>query len=279
LRDYLVGGAVSLAITLPLTLLAYALLRAAPHGWPWWLAAASLPVFLFIAVIQPVFIAPLFNTFTPLQDETLRRDILVMARAQGITARDVYQMDASRQSNAVNAYVVGFGPTHRIVLYDTLLRDFTREEIKFVMAHEMGHYKLGHIVLGISLGVVGMLIAGLLLRAGLGWLLARHGAFFGAASIANPALYPLLLLLGMLLAIISTPISSAISRHIETQADLYALRVYGHPSAGIRAFHKLARLNISLEDPPRWEEVLFYSHPSITRRVALFKAHGGEEEP
>ncbi|HOF88906.1 MAG TPA: M48 family metallopeptidase [Armatimonadota bacterium] len=277
LRDYLVGGAAGLVITLPLALLFYGLLRIAPGSWWAWLALAAAPITIVLVVIQPVFIAPLFNTFTPLRDDALRREILAMAHAQGIQARDVFQVDASRQSDAANAYVNGFGPTHRIVLYDTLLRDFTPAEIKFVMAHEMGHYVLGHIVRGIVLAVFGVLLAGLAIHLAGGWLLARHGAALGAASLAAPALYPLLLLFAVLLGLVGTPPSAYLSRRMEWEADRFALRVTRDPDAGIRAFYKLARRNIALTDPPRWEEALVYTHPSIKRRVeALERAKAGE---
>jgi STE24 endopeptidase len=266
-RDYLVGGAVSLVITLPLLLLFYWLLRAAPSTWPLWMTLAMIPVSIFLMIVQPVFIAPLFNKFTPLQDETLRRDLLALAHRQGISANDVFQVDASRQSKAVNAYVNGFGPTHRIVLYDTLLQDFTHEEIEFVLAHEMGHYKLGHIARGILIAVAFTFLGAVaLLLVGRG-LLAAHGGFFGAGSLADPAVYPLLLAIAMLLGILGTPATSALSRQMEWQADRYAVRVYGHPEAGISAFHKLARLNISEEQPPAWVEYLLSSHPSIHHRI------------
>ncbi|MHB9025389.1 MAG: M48 family metallopeptidase [Armatimonadota bacterium] len=272
LRDYLLSDGVSLVVGFPLITLFYAVLRWAPRTWWLWMGAASVPLSIFLVLIQPVFIAPLFNKFTSLRDVELRRDILAMARAQGIEARDVFEVDASRQSRAANAYVNGFGPTQRIVLYDTLLKYFTHDEIKFVMAHEMGHYVLGHIRQGILLSIIGALLGGFAVYRVSGWLLSRYAGFFGFSTLAHPASYPLLAALGLLLSLVAFPVGNAYSRHLETRADRFAVEAYPHPEAGISAFHKLARLNVADEDPPAWVELLLSSHPSLGRRIARLEA-------
>ncbi len=272
LRDYLVSGGVGLLFGVPLVMLLYALLRRAPRTWWLWLAGASVPISIFLMLIQPVFVAPLFNKFSPLHDAGLRHDILALAHRQGIRTDEVYQVDASRQSRAVNAYVNGFGPTQRIVLYDTLLDNFTHDEIMFVMAHEIGHYVLGHIVQGIAFAVLGALVGGFALYGAAHAILRRWGGMLGFTHLGHPASYPLLMALGMALSLLSLPIANGFSRHLEWQADHYALRVYPHPKAGISAFHKLARFNVVEEDPPRWAEVVLYSHPSLARRIAALEA-------
>lgn len=272
LRDYAVGEGLSLLIGFPLAWLLYFVLRRAPRTWWVWMAAASVPISIFLLLIQPVFIAPLFNRYTELKDVALRADILALAHRQGIAADHVYEVDASRQSKAVNAYVNGVGPTQRIVLYDTLVQDFTHDEILFVMAHEMGHYVLGHIYWGIAFSVFGTLLGGLAIYQLSRRILARYGAFLGFGALGNPISYPLLMALGMLLSAVALPVGNAFSRQLEWQADRYAVRVYGHPEAGISAFHKLAKINIGEEDPPRWVEILLHSHPSIARRIAALRA-------
>ncbi|MHB9131712.1 MAG: M48 family metallopeptidase [Armatimonadota bacterium] len=278
LRDYLVGQGVGLVLGIPLLALLYLVLRRAPRTWWIWATAVSVPVSIFIMLITPVFITPLFNKFTPLQDEKLRAEILALAHQQGIPAQNVYEMDASRQSNAVNAYVIGFGPTLRIVLYDTLLQYFTPDEIKFILAHEMGHYKLGHIYQGIGFAILGTLAGSFLLYKVSHWLLRRFGGFFGFDNLGNPAGYPLLMALAFILSLIATPVGNAFSRHIEWQADRYAVQVYDHAGAGITAFHKLAQINVSEENPPRWVVYLLYSHPSIADRIAALKAAEAQEK-
>ena len=272
LRDYLVNAGVGIAIGLPVAILGYAIIRRAPRTWWLWLTGASIPLSILIMLIAPVFIAPLFNKFTPLRDQVLRQEILALAHRQGIAAQDVFQVDASRQSNAVNAYVNGFGPTLRIVLYDTLLKNFTHEEIEFVMAHEMGHYKLGHIYQGIAVSILGTLVASFLLYRTTRGVLARYGDRLGVHDLGNPASYPLLMALGMVISLIALPIGNAFSRHLEWQADRYAVQVYPHPDAGIAAFRKLAQINVAEENPPRWAHILFDSHPTLAERIAALEA-------
>lgn len=271
LHDHFVGMGVGALLGLPVAALIYALLRWRPKTWWAWVTAVSVPLSLFIMLIEPVFVAPLFNKFTPLQDRELRREILAMAHAQGVPANDVFQVDASRQSNAVNAYVNGIGPTQRIVLYDTLLQWFTHEEIKHVMAHEIGHYVLGHIPLGIGLSVVGTLFGALALYGIGGFILRRWGSALGFDSLGHPASYPLLLALGLGLSLLAMPIASAVSRAMEWQADKFAARIDRNHQAGIAVYYKLARLNIADIDPPRWAQFLFGTHPTIRERIAYLE--------
>ena len=279
-REYLVSMLVGTLLGVPLILLVYALLRRFPRSWWCWFGVFMLPLSIFFMLIYPLFITPLFNRFTPLHDEELRGTILALAHQQGIQATDVYQMDASRQSNAVNAYVVGIGPTQRIVLYDTLLREFTQDEILFVMAHEMGHYVLGHIPRGILYSVLGTLLAAALAFRLSSSLLVRYGARLGYQSLGHPASYPLLLALLMVFSLAATPISNALSRGIEWEADRFAVSAFPHPEAGIAAFENLARINLSEKNPPAWAELLLYSHPSLSKRIATLQRYrDGDPNP
>lgn len=271
LRDYGVGAGVQLVLTLPLLVLFYGLVRRAPRSWWLWVGAASLPLLLFVMLIQPVFIAPLFNRFTPLADADLRERILALAHAHGVEAQDIYQVDASRQSTTLNAYVNGVGPTQRVVLYDTLLTTCTPEEIQFVMAHEIGHYVLGHIPLGIAAGVLGtFVLAGLVYWLGTG-AVRRYGTALGIDTLTHPAGYPLLLALTFGLSLLAMPIGAALSRQMERQADLFAVQAYPHPEAGISVYYQFVRHDLSEENPPRWAHLLWGSHPTLAERIALLQ--------
>ncbi len=271
-QDYALSTAVGVALGAPVLAGFYALLRRFPRTWWRWVTAASLPLSLFLLLIEPVFIAPLFNTFTPLQHAALRADILAMARRQGIAAHEVYQMDASRRSRAVNAYVNGVGPSQRIVLYDTLLAYFTPAETQCVMAHEMGHYVLRHIPWGIALSVLGTLAGSFALFRLAHAILRRWGGRLGVHDPAHPAAYPLLLALGLALALAATPVAAYISRRMERQADAFALRIHPDYDASISTYHKLARLNVADEEPPRWAIWLAGSHPSLGERIRAVEA-------
>jgi len=231
-------------------------------------------------LIAPVFITPLFNKFTPIKDDVLRRELLDMAHRNGIHAQDVYEMDASRQSKAVNAYVIGFGPTQRIVLFDTLLKDFSREEIEYVLSHEMGHYVLGHIYQGILFSILGTLLGSYLFYRTAQWALGRFGIKLGFTALGHPASYPLLMAMGLVLSILATPIGNAFSRNLEWQADRFAAQHDANWDAGISAFRKLGTVNVAEEDPPRWVVVLFYTHPSLAQRIhAIEQLKAGNPNP
>lgn len=280
LRDFLVSEGVSLLFGIQLAILGYAVLRRAPHTWWLWVTAASIPLYILLMLITPVFITPLFNKFTPLREEPLRSNILAMARAHGIHADNVYEVDASRQSNAVNAYVIGFGPTMRIVLYDTLVKDFTADEAQFIMTHEMGHYVLGHIYQGILFAILGTLIASFAVYHLSAVLLQRYGAWLGFDTLGNPASLPLLAAIGFVLSLLAMPIGNAFSRNLEWQADRFAAQNYPHPDAGIAAFEKLGQINISEENPPQWAVILFGSHPTLAQRIeALRELKAGNPNP
>ncbi|MFQ5876492.1 MAG: M48 family metallopeptidase [Acidobacteriota bacterium] len=244
----------------------YFTIRRMPRRW--WLAGAAIGiVFMIVALaVAPVFIAPLFNTFEPLKDEALKDDILAMARAQGIPADEVYQVDASRQSEHNNAYVAGLLGTQRIVLYDTTLRRFSPREIRFVMGHEMGHYVLHHIWRFVAFFSVVIVFAFLLVdRAARRLIAVRPG--LGIASLAEPASLPVMMLMFNLLFFVMTPAVASFSRVQERQADQFALEVTGDPLAGASSFIKFARHDLGEYQVHPWIETLLYTHPSLGSRI------------
>lgn len=279
LGDELKELAVALMLGPPAILVVYAVFKRAPRRWWLWGAGVLVGLVIVTVVLTPVFIAPLFNTFEPLRDPELRQRLLTMAREQGIPADDVFQVDASRQSRHTNAYVVGLLGTQRIVLYDTLLEQYTPEEVEVIMGHEMGHYVLHHIWKGIGL-------AGLLIVTGM-WvlsrivpsLLARYQHRLGFRELADVASLPLFALLASLLAFALNPVANSFSRYQERQADLFALRAAPHPEAAISAFEKFEWLDLSEADPPAFIEFWLYSHPSLKRRVEMVKEFLSHSQP
>jgi len=243
--------------------------------WPrnWWVIGSAIGVVLAVLAmaVAPVFIAPLFNTFTPLKDEALKTRILSLAHRQGIPADNVYEVDASRQSRHDNAYVVGLLGTQRIVLYDTLLSAYTPDEIEFVMGHEMGHYVLNHIWKGIAFGG-SLIVAGFfLLSRMLNSFIASRSARLGYASLGSIAAVPLALLFLSAYLFVIQPVSSAFSRHLEHESDVFALGLSGPTPEGrgvaVASFQKMAARNLSDPNPPAPIEWWLYSHPSIGNRI------------
>lgn len=264
-----VESALALAGLVPL----WALMRRL-RRW-WWAAGAvgAIALVIVTAAILPVFIAPLFNNFRPLPDGPLRETIVSMAREHGIEGAEVLEVDASRQSRHDNAYVSGLLGTQRIVLYDTLIESYTADEIAFVLAHEIGHYTRHHIWKGIAASSVAIAAGFWLLSRVLGPAVRLTGARARIGSPRSIAALPLVLLLGSAYGFALQPVASAVSRHLEHEADLYALRSFsdrpGWRAVAVSSFQKMAARNLTDPDPPEWIEWFLFSHPSAGRRIRL----------
>jgi len=245
----------------------YAVIRGFPRSW-WILGAALGSAFaVFLAVVEPVFIAPLFNKFTPLADAELRGTILDMAHRNSIPADEVFQMDASTRSAHDNAYVAGLLGTQRIVLYDTLLASYTRDEVAFVMGHEMGHYVMNHIWKGLSLAFL-MIVAGFfIVDRALRWACGAGASRTGFTAAGDLATLPFMLLVLMAFLFVTSPVQSAYSRRLESQADQFGFRAVDRHEAAPLAFRRMAARNLSDPDPPALVEWFLYSHPAMGKRI------------
>lgn len=250
-------------------LLALALwgIETAGRRWWLWIACGTLPVAIAAVLLQPLVFEPAFNQFKPLGDATLDRGILALGARAGIPAKHVFEVDRSRQTRTVNAYVCGFGPSQRIVIWDTTLERLSHDEILFVMGHEMGHYKLGHLWQGVALvwfaSFTLLFVAARLFDS----LLARHGSRWGIHSLADEAALPLIaLVLGALLTLLQ-PAANAWSRKIEHEADVYGLEATRFNAAAASTFVKFGEENRSDPDPPLGIKLLLYTHPPLVERV------------
>jgi STE24 endopeptidase len=249
-------------------------------GRNWWVPGAILSILfvIFMVAIAPVFIDPLTNTFEPLKDAELRDDILAMARSQGIPASEVYEVDASRQSGHNNAYVKGLLGTQRIVLYDTILKNFSAREIKFVMGHEMGHYVLNHVWK--TIGVLSVLIVvGFLLVDRLSRRIIARRPSYGIGSLAEPASLPLILLIFNLFVFVVSPVIHSFSRMHEHQADRFGLEVTGDAMAAASSFIKFGKQDLGEYHVHPAIEILLYSHPSLGSRIRSAQEYAREQGP
>jgi STE24 endopeptidase len=279
LGDQAKGLVVGLVFTVIVAVIVYAVVRRFPRRF-WIGVSAVLVLFMVFALaIAPVFISPLFNRFRSLPDSPLKTSLLEMAHAEGIPARDVFVMDASRQSSHGNAYVAGLLGTQRIVLYDTLLARDTPREIRTVMAHEMGHYVLHHVWKGVLFGAVLIVLATMFARPAFDRVRTRFGSRWGIRDLADPAGLPLALLLLGIASFLLTPVINVVSRHEEHEADAFGLEVARDPVAMASAFRKFALHDLSEYDPPAFIEFWLYSHPSLRHRVEFCadwqREHGG----
>jgi len=264
LKEALVG--VFFLGVVPIVALAYSAIRKRRRWWLW-MAIATLPLSVGAVLIQPLVVDPLFNQFKPLHDQHLKARILALAERAGIPGRNVYEVDKSKQTRTYNAYVNGFGVSQRIVLWDTLLQGMKEDEILFVMAHEMGHYKLAHIWKGILASTIGGFLFFWLLFVVSRWAVRRYGNAWGFHELHDPASLPLMLTLISLLVFVSEPISNGVSRAIENEADVFALEITHDNDAGARTYLELASQNKSNPEPPGWIRFVLYSHPTLSERV------------
>ena len=269
LADELKGQAVIVVFlgVIPLLSLAYRTLERSPRRWWLSFAIATLPIVLFFTLIEPVAIDPIFNRFTPLEDTQLKREILELGARAGIPARNVYQVDQSTKTVKYNAYVNGFGASQRIVIWDTTLKGMTRDEILFVMGHEMGHYVLKHIWKGIAAIWVASFVLFWLAARLMTFAVARWGARWKIRAAHDVASIPLLAVVLTVVSMVVQPFANAYSRQTEHEADLFGLEVTHFNDAAARAFIKLGSQNRSNPEPAAWLRILEYTHPPLVERV------------
>ncbi len=267
LGDGFKGLAVGMAVSALFAWVPFWLLRRSPKRWWLWTAALSVPFVALMVLVTPIWIDPLFNEFGPMQDKALEADILSLAERAGISGGRVYEVDKSVDTEAVNAYVTGLGETKRIVLWDTILKKLSREQLLFVMAHEMGHFVLGHVLK--TLVVVPLLVlAGLwLIHRTSGALLARYGKRFGFTELSDVAAAPwLMLLFGVFLFAIS-PLFLAYSRGMEHESDRFGLELTRDNRAAAEAFVRLQEENLGNPRPGLLYKLWRSSHPPLGERI------------
>jgi len=248
-----------------LTAILFGVVRKLPRTWWIWGALVTLAFLVFIVLISPVYIAPLFNKYTRLTDPNVTQPILRLARANGIPANDVYVMDASRQTTRMSANVSGIGNTMRITLNDNLLRRGSPEEIQAVMGHEMGHYVLNHAYKGmLEIGVV-IVIWFAAMQWALRWSLVRWGERWGIRGIGDTAVLPLVILVSSLFFFVMTPVMNTIIRTQEAEADMYGINASRQPDGFAQAAIHLAEYRKMSPGPV--EEWIFFDHPSGRNRI------------
>jgi STE24 endopeptidase len=221
---------------------------------------------IFVVLIAPVYLVPIFNKVTVLNDPKITQPILRLARANGIPARDVFEIDASKQTTRMSANVSGFGKTMRITLNDNLLRRGSPEEIQGVMGHEMGHYVLNHIYKSMLFSLVVVVIGFSFLRWTLEWSLKRWGEKWQIRSIGDTAILPLVVLLGSVFLFVLTPMLNTYTRTQEYEADMYGLNASRQPDGFAQAAIHLGEYRKM--NPGPVEEWIFFDHPSGRNRIS-----------
>jgi STE24 endopeptidase len=248
------------------------LARRYPRGW--WAPGSALVVAFGVVSISagPVVLDPLFQTFKPLPAGQARSDVLELARRADVDVGQILLVDASRRTTAANAYVTGLGATKRVVLYDTLVESFTRDELRLVVAHELAHVHHRDVPGGLLyLAIVAPF--GLLAVARLTACLAPQPR---AAAGPGPAMLPALALSIVVMTTTITTISNQLSRAVEARADSYALALTGEPDPFISFERRIALRNLADPDPPAWQTFLLATHPPVIDRIGIGVAYERE---
>jgi STE24 endopeptidase len=260
---------VSLIIGLPVLVIFYYVMSI--YGRLWWLPFAIIMfvISVILARLVPVLILPLFYKLIPYENESLKERINQLAEDAGIQLKNIYRFDMSKNTKKANAAFTGIGKSKRILLGDTLIENYSDDEIETVIAHELGHYKKKHIIKnmirGTMLSFLILFIIASLYELSLPW--------FGFNSILEISALPLLVIWSMLIGIIESPIGSAISRKYEYEADEYAVEVTRKPEAFISTLNKLTEQNLADKEPHPFIEWFFYSHPSIKNRLNALRKY------
>jgi STE24 endopeptidase len=264
IRDWSVGLAVSGAIAAIVGAL-FLRIVARFRAWPAVAAAGAAALLIFGSAIYPIFIAPLFNKFTPLPPSHLTRAILKLAAEQGIDASVVYEYNMSLQTREANAFVAGLGKTERIAVGDNLLRGMRPDEVLYVMAHEIGHYKLGHLWLGTFEGWIGSVLVIVLIATVGARLATRNPAL--SRDLSDSAAVPLVVAVLIVFQVVTAPVANALSRNIEHAADVFAAEHAHLGDAGVRAQARLASMDLSPLHPSPLAVWYFYTHPPTDDRI------------
>ena len=235
----------------------------------WWLALwlGSIPILIFFIVIQPIVLDPIFNKFEPLKDAVLRQQLLDLASKAGIQGSRVYQVDKSRQTKTMNAYVNGIGPTNRIVMWDTLLAKLNHDEVLAVMGHEMGHYVLRHIWKGLAVSLALSFGVFFVVQRVHDRGLTKWGPRWGFTERGDPASVPWLLLIASVTTFLLSPVISGYSRHVEHESDVFSLELTHLNEPMASAFVKLAENSKRDPNPHPFIRFWRYTHPTIAERI------------
>lgn len=276
LWDWTKGELISIVFGIIGALILFAVIRKAPTRWWLYFWFISIPLVLFLVLITPLVLDPMFHTFVPLQDKNpqLVESIVTLSYRAGepIPRTRMFLMEASEKTNQINAYVTGIGASKRVVVWDNTISKMSPDEVLFIVGHEMGHYVLGHVIKGIAFALAGIFIALFIAYHTLQWVLTHWGSAWNIRGQQDWAALVVLLLIGSILGFLGEPIGNSFSRSIEHAADVYGLEVtHGIlPNAQETAAHSfqvMGDLDLADPNPPRFIAWWLYSHPPLADRL------------
>lgn len=271
--DTMVSMMVGLIVGAIIIWIPFLLLKKSPRRWWLYTGVLILPFLILQVFITPIWIAPLYNNFGPMKDHALEAKILALAARAGIEGADVFEVDKSEDTKAVNAYVTGFMDTKRIVLWDTAIEKLTEEELLFVMGHEMGHYVLNHVARFIVLAFFVLFVSLYLVHRLSGTLLRRFGNRWGVHELSDVASLPLIMFMMSAFTLVVMPLLLGINRYHEHEADRFGLELTRLNHAAATGFVTLQKENLANPDPGWFYMLWRGSHPSIAQRIGFFNTY------
>jgi STE24 endopeptidase len=276
IKDEFKGWVLGLVLGTILTEIVYAVMLTSPKYW--WIIVwiIFLALIVFFAQIAPVALFPLFYKFAPLQNEELKARLVRLGERAGTRVRGVYEWKLSEKSKKANAALTGMGNTRRIILADTLLQNYSNDEIEAVLAHELGHHVHGHMIKTIVVEAVVAFAGFWAASEVLDYAIYRRHMFLQLTDVAN---LPLLVLVFSVLSLLLAPALNAYSRFAERQADIYCWKSVPNIGPYITAMEKLSKQNLSENHPSRLVELLFHSHPPISKRIAAAESWVKKNRP
>jgi STE24 endopeptidase len=273
IQDEIIGTLLGMVVGALVLWIPYLLLKKSPKRWWLYTWLASLPIIVFFAFVEPIWVEPLFNHFGAMQDKALETQILDLAHRAGIEGANVYEVNKSVDTNELNAYATGIGNTKRIVLWDTIIKQFTPDELLMVMGHEMGHYVLNHVWKGILFASLFILAGLYLVHRTAAWILRRFSGRTGVTELGDVASLPMLMLVVGIFAFVTQPAQMAFSRHLEHEADRFGLEITHLNHSCGTAFTKFVEHDLSYPTPGPLYKLWRSSHPPLGERIEFCNSY------
>jgi STE24 endopeptidase len=266
-KDHFKAGVISYLILAVLFMAFYQIIRYNPSSW--WLIISAFWIFfsLVLARLVPVMVIPVFFKYKPLSDEKLKIRVRVLADKMKVKILDVFEIDLSKKTLKANAAFIGWGKTRRVILGDTLKDKYSHDEIEIILAHEFAHYKLNHLIKLLAINSLATILSFYAIFKSQGYVLK----LFGLPSLSDIASFPVILMYLIVLGTAMQPFTHFISRVLEREADITALKVTGAKESFVSMMEKLARQNLADRNPHRIIKLFFFDHPPIDERIALAK--------
>lgn len=271
LLNWLANVAKQVALSYAISLLTFSifffLTKNFPFHWPVIFAAINTPIIIIMVFIAPVVFDPIFNKFTPMPECALKTRIVKMLEKAGVQNAPVLVADKSEQTNKINAYVTGIGGTARVVIWDNTLKKLPGDQVMAIVGHELGHYCLHHIYIGLAIALLINFLAVPINSHLAAPFISALPAKWHLKGLSDIAILPVLSMVTIFASFLAAPASNAFSRFIEHQADEYALAIYGNREAMAQMFITLSEQNLSEPQPPKFIEFWLFSHPPLLQRI------------